>query len=151
MPLPFPSSASSHGQCFEGARCGWARSGGLVRDSVSEPRPRLRAGVEDPGIAELDVLNGDTTLRRLDPAPQRRPLAVDPATGRLTPAGHAPTEAVPTAFGLDSRGASLFAAGTASGRLASFRVDGETGALTALETYAVGKRPAAVLAVPLSR
>jgi 6-phosphogluconolactonase len=28
-------------------------------------------------------------------------FALDPTTGRLTPAGHAPTEAVPTAFGLD--------------------------------------------------
>jgi 6-phosphogluconolactonase len=78
-------------------------------------------------------------------------FAVDPATGRLTPAGHAPTEAVPTAFGLDSSGTFLFAAGTASGRLASYRVNGATGALTPLETYTVGKRPAAVLAVPLSR
>src|SRR5439155_679734 len=75
----------------------------------------------------------------------------DPATGRLTTTGHAPTEAVPTAFGLDSRGAFLFAAGTASGRLASYRVDGGTGALTPLEIYTVGRRPAAVLAVPLSR
>jgi len=76
-------------------------------------------------------------------------FAVNSATGRLTPAGHAATEAVPTAFGLDSRGTCLFAAGTASGRLASYRIDDETGALTALETYAVGRRPAAVLAVPL--
>jgi 6-phosphogluconolactonase len=78
-------------------------------------------------------------------------FAVDPTTGRLTPAGHAPTEAVPTAFGLDSTGTFLFSAGTASGRLASYRIDGGTGALTLLETYTVGKRPAAVLAVPLSR
>ncbi len=76
-------------------------------------------------------------------------FAVDRATGRLTPAGHASTEAVPTAFGLDSGGSILFAAGTASGRLASYRVDGETGALTPLEIHTVGQRPAAVLAVPL--
>ena len=48
-------------------------------------------------------------------------------------------------------GAFLFAAGTASGRLASYRVDGETGALTPLDIYTVGQRPAAVLAVPLGR
>jgi 6-phosphogluconolactonase len=76
---------------------------------------------------------------------------VDPATGRLTPAGHAPTESVPTAFGLDSQGTFLFSAGTASGRLASYRVNTETGALTPLQTYTVGHRPAAVLAVPLGR
>ena len=78
-------------------------------------------------------------------------FAVDPATGRLTAAGHAPTEAVPTAFGLDSRGTFLFAAGTASGRLASYRINGETGALAPLDIYTVGRRPAAVLAVPLGR
>jgi 6-phosphogluconolactonase len=66
-----------------------------------------------------------------------------------TPAGHAPTEAVPSAFGLDSTGGFLFSAGTASGRLASYRVNGETGALTPLDVYTVGQRPAAALAVPL--
>ena len=78
-------------------------------------------------------------------------FAVDRTTGRLTPAGHAPTEAVPTAFGLDSTGTLLFSPGTASGRLASYRIDGDTGALAPLDTYTVGKRPAAVLAVPLAR
>ena len=43
----------------------------------------------------------------------------------------------------------VFAAGTASGRLASYRINGETGALTPLATYAVGQRPAAVLAARL--
>ena len=76
-------------------------------------------------------------------------FAVDAATGRLAPAGHASTEAVPTAFGLDSTGRFLFAAGTASGRLASYRVNDATGALTPLESYTAGQRPAAVLAVPL--
>src|SRR5262245_39121544 len=78
-------------------------------------------------------------------------FTVDTATGRLTPAGHAATEAVPTAFGLDSSGAFLFAAGTASGRLASYRIHGETGALAPLDMYTLGRRPAAVLAVPLGR
>jgi 6-phosphogluconolactonase len=73
-------------------------------------------------------------------------FAVDTATGHLRAIGHAPTEAVPSAFGLDPAGHFLFAAGTASGRLAAYRVNGETGVLTALATYAVGSRPAAVLA-----
>src|SRR4029077_11843794 len=51
-------------------------------------------------------------------------FAVDPATGRLTPAGHPSPVAVPTSFGLDSTATFLFAAGTASGRLASYRIDG---------------------------
>ena len=70
-------------------------------------------------------------------------------TGHLTTVGHASTEAVPSAFGLDPAGHFLFAAGSASGRLASYRINGETGALTPLATYAVGQRPAAVLAARL--
>ena len=38
-------------------------------------------------------------------------------------------------------------AGTASGNLASYRINPDTGALTPLSTTAVGQRPAAVLAV----
>src|ERR1700736_2347360 len=65
-------------------------------------------------------------------------FAVEPATGRLTALGHVPTEAVPSAFGLDPAGRFLFAAGSASGRLASYRINQETGALTPLTTYARG-------------
>jgi 6-phosphogluconolactonase (cycloisomerase 2 family) len=72
-------------------------------------------------------------------------FAVDPATGRLTAIGRVPTEAVPSAFGLDPAGRFVFAAGSASGRLASYRINQETGALTPLTTYAVGQRPMAVL------
>jgi 6-phosphogluconolactonase len=72
-------------------------------------------------------------------------------TGLLTPAGHASTEPVPSAFCLDPAGRFVFAAGSASGRLASYRIDGETGALTPLATYDVGRRPQAVLATALGR
>src|SRR5438445_1179748 len=57
-------------------------------------------------------------------------FAVDAATGQLRALGHVATEAVPSAFGLDPTGQFVFAAGTASGRLASYRINGETGALT---------------------
>src|SRR5271170_3901507 len=76
-------------------------------------------------------------------------FSVDSATGRLTAIGRAPTEAVPSAFSLDPAGRFVFAAGTASGRLASYQINQETGALTPLTTYAVGQRPAAVLAAQL--
>jgi 6-phosphogluconolactonase (cycloisomerase 2 family) len=76
-------------------------------------------------------------------------FAVDPASGLLSPIGHASTEAVPSAFGLDPTGHFVFAAGTATGRLATYRIDQDTGALTPLETYAVGQRPGAVLATRL--
>jgi 6-phosphogluconolactonase len=75
-------------------------------------------------------------------------FAVDP-TGHLTAIGHASTEAVPSAFSLDPAGHFVFAAGTASGRMASYRIDAHTGALTPLATYAVGQRPAAVLVARL--
>jgi len=75
-------------------------------------------------------------------------FAVD-AAGHLSAAGHVPTEAVPSAFGLDPSGHFLYAAGTASGRLASYRINPESGALTPLAAQAVGRRPAAVLAVRL--
>jgi 6-phosphogluconolactonase len=71
------------------------------------------------------------------------------AAGHLTAAGHAATEAVPSAFALDPEGGFLFAAGTASGRLASYRIDAGTGALIPLGTQTVGRRPAAVLATRL--
>ena len=76
-------------------------------------------------------------------------FAVDGATGQLTAAGHVPTEAVPSAFALDPTGNFVFAAGTASGCLASYRINDATGALTPLATYSVGQRPAAVLATRL--
>jgi 6-phosphogluconolactonase len=74
---------------------------------------------------------------------------VAPGTGLLTPAGHALTERVPSAFCLDPEGKFLFAAGTASGRLASYRIDSEHGTLTPLAVQDVGQRPAAVAAVSL--
>ena len=74
-------------------------------------------------------------------------FAVD-AGGFLTPAGHAATEAVPSAFCLDPEGRFLFAGGTATNRLASYRI-GDNGGLTPLGVQEVGKRPAAVMAVRL--
>jgi 6-phosphogluconolactonase len=73
-------------------------------------------------------------------------FAVNAATGELTALGQVATEAVPSAFGLDPTSQFVFAAGTATGRLASYRIQSDTGALTPLTTYAVGQRPAAVLA-----
>jgi 6-phosphogluconolactonase len=76
-------------------------------------------------------------------------FAVDPTTGHLTATGHVSTEAVPSAFCLDAAGHFLFAVGTASGRLASYRIDQQSGALTPLKVEEVGQRPAAVLATRL--
>ena len=75
-------------------------------------------------------------------------FAVDPA-GRLAPIGQASTEPVPSAFCLEPAGHFVFAAGSASGLLACYRINGETGALTPLASHAAGQRPQAVLATRL--
>jgi 6-phosphogluconolactonase len=71
------------------------------------------------------------------------------AGGRLTAIGQVATEAVPSAFSLDPTGHFVFAAGSASGRLAAYRINDETGALTPCATYTVGQRPMGVLATRL--
>lgn len=71
------------------------------------------------------------------------------ATGRLATIGQAPTEAVPSAFSLDPDGKFVFAAGSASGQLASYGINSDTGDLTALGTYSVGSRPMGVLVTNL--
>ena len=76
-------------------------------------------------------------------------FSVDHSTGRLTAIGQVPTEAVPSAFSLDPEGKFIFAAGSASGRLASYRINGDTDGLTHLETHSVGKRPMWVLVTSL--
>ena len=75
-------------------------------------------------------------------------FAVD-ATGQLTSIGQVSTEVVPGAFSLDPEGKFLFAAGSESGRLASYRINSDTGELTPLETYSVGNRPMWVLVTSL--
>jgi 6-phosphogluconolactonase len=77
-------------------------------------------------------------------------FAVDASTGHLKPLGQTPTEAVPSAFGLDPGGNFLFAAGTATGKLAAYRIDAGTGGLIPLAVHDAGKRPAAVLATRLA-
>ena len=69
--------------------------------------------------------------------------------GRLTPAGHVATEAVPSAFSLSPSGHFVYAAGSATGQLASYRVNGDTGELTPLDKYDVGARPMWVLTTTL--
>ena len=76
-------------------------------------------------------------------------FSVDPSTGRLTAIGQVSTEAVPNAHSLDPEGNFLFAAGSESGRIASYRIHGDTGELTPLETYSVGNGPMSVLVTSL--
>ncbi len=75
-------------------------------------------------------------------------FAVDGA-GMLTPVGHVDTEAVPSAFSLDPAGRFVFAAGSATNRLAAYRIDRQSGALAPLTTYETGARPMWVLTTTL--
>jgi len=63
--------------------------------------------------------------------------------------GNMPTEPVPIAFCPDTEDKFLFAAGTASGQLASYRIDSERGTLAPLTVQSVGQRPAAIALVSL--
>lgn len=72
---------------------------------------------------------------------------VNTASGRLTAAGHFPTEATPRSFNIDPSGRYMVAAGQGSGKLATFRRDAASGALERLGTYEVGRSPAWVMIV----
>ena len=76
-------------------------------------------------------------------------FTVDGASGLLTCVGRAATEPVPRAFSLDPPGNFLYTAGLDSGRLASYRVNQETGALAPLDVIDVGNRPMWVLTTEL--
>ncbi|MDA0746644.1 MAG: lactonase family protein [bacterium] len=69
--------------------------------------------------------------------------------GSLTALGQQPTEPAPRAFGIDPTGSFLFAGGQPSGNLASYRINPNTGALTPLEVYPVGKQSMWVLFLQL--
>ena len=76
-------------------------------------------------------------------------FALDEATGLLTATGRVEAEPVPRAFGLDPSGSFVFASGLESGRLTSYRVDGERGTLAPLESYDLGETPMWVLPTTL--
>ncbi len=75
-------------------------------------------------------------------------FAVDAATGKLKPLGHAATEKTPREFAIDPTGRFVYAAGQRSGRLAAYRLDDATGKLERFATYDVGASPAWVLVLP---
>ena len=74
-------------------------------------------------------------------------FSVHSKTGELTVIKQQPTEKTPRAFCLDPEGKYLFACGLDSGKLASYRINDQTGVLEPLEIYAIGKQPMWVLVV----
>jgi 6-phosphogluconolactonase len=67
--------------------------------------------------------------------------AIESQTGRLTPVGQVPADAETRSFNLGPEGNFLYAAGLATGRLISYRVNEATGELKPFEIYNVGKEP----------
>jgi 6-phosphogluconolactonase len=67
--------------------------------------------------------------------------SVQPRTGQLTPAGYAPADAETRSFNFDPDGNFLYAAGLATGRLVSYRVNRATSELQQLEALETGKEP----------
>lgn len=75
-------------------------------------------------------------------------FAID-AKGGLKALGQTPTEKTPRSFEIDPDGQFVFGAGEGSGKLAVYRLDQNTGALTRIQTYDVGKALSWVMAVKL--
>ncbi len=69
--------------------------------------------------------------------------------GKLSALGQTPTEKTPRSFEIDPDGRYVFSAGEGSGKLAVFQADHDTGKLTRLHTYEVGKSLTWVMAVKL--
>ena len=68
-------------------------------------------------------------------------FSIDTATGQLTGNGIVGSEARPNALCLGPQDRFLYSAGQESGRMASFRVNSDSGKLTPLETYPLGNAP----------
>jgi 6-phosphogluconolactonase len=72
-------------------------------------------------------------------------------SGKLSALGYTPTERTPRSFDIDPDGRFVFGAGEGSGKLSVYRVGLDTGTLTRLHTYEVGKSLPWVLAVKVPR
>ncbi len=66
---------------------------------------------------------------------------VNAADGTLSLIEFVPTETEPRAFSIDSTGQYLFVAGQHSHRLSTYRIEPDSGKLTKLKEYAMGKAP----------
>jgi 6-phosphogluconolactonase len=68
-------------------------------------------------------------------------FTVDPAQGTLVPIGSVPTEKQPRGFNIDPSGHYLLAVGQLSHGLSCYRIDADSGQLTKLKEYPMGKNP----------
>jgi 6-phosphogluconolactonase len=75
-------------------------------------------------------------------------FAVDPASGALSPLGHAAAEKIPRAFQICPEGRYLLSAGHESGRLAVYCIDKESGQLERIGTHPLGALPMWITILP---
>jgi 6-phosphogluconolactonase len=76
-------------------------------------------------------------------------FGIDEGTGRLTPAGHEPTQGkTPRNFGIDPTGTYLLAANQDTDTVVVFRIDGQSGRLTATGEVVAVPRPVCVRMIP---
>ena len=68
-------------------------------------------------------------------------FTVDPTSGTLSLIGSVPTETQPRGFNIDPSGRYLLAVGQLSHALSSYQIDANTGHLTKLTEYPMGKNP----------
>jgi 6-phosphogluconolactonase len=66
---------------------------------------------------------------------------IAPGARALTLTAHYPTERQPRGFAVDPSGQYLLAVGQLSHAMSTYRIDSDTGGLTKLNTYAMGKNP----------
>lgn len=106
-----------------------------------EPGDRRGKGISAGG-ADLHVTpNGKWLYVSVRGSLTMATFAIDPATGKLAVAAHAPMPAEPRGFGIDPLGRYLFVAGDVSSNLVAHRIDQQTGALTPLAEYTLGEGP----------
>lgn len=89
------------------------------------------------------VSNRDVTARneKREGADTLAGFAIDPDSGKVTLVGHYKTEGFPRTFTVDTTGRFVYAGGQTTGKLAAYRINQDTGALTRFHTYDVGENP----------
>lgn len=94
-----------------------------------------------PNAKFLYLSNRDTTVRG---APSGKDsivaFKVHPQTGALNFIGHFPSERIPRSFTIDKLGKFLYVAGQGDSKLGAYKIE-ESGTLTKLKQYTVGKNP----------
>lgn len=94
-----------------------------------------------PDARFLYVSNRDITDRAAPEGEDRIvAFSVDPQTGALARIGAYPCERIPRSFTVDKLGKFLYVAGQGDSRLGAYRIE-DSGALTRLEGYRVGRAP----------